>query len=150
MKKIFLPVLIIAFISCSKEDFSGRWTAKEGPYVLLKTNFKFEFGIPNDPKPLSGDYKIKDGLAELVGKSKIVGEEGISTLRFEKISKDELKLIYINIKSKRFEMELDIKSDYGMTNINKEKVEYKMSDSIAQNIFGVYYWLTQIKFKKSI
>ncbi|MBM4176430.1 MAG: hypothetical protein FJ213_09710, partial [Ignavibacteria bacterium] len=76
MKRIYSFLIVLIILGCRTETepiemkFAGDWKTDEGPYVIFKTNtntkskFKggesgtFEFGVRNDPEPLTGNYLV--------------------------------------------------------------------------------------------
>lgn len=154
MKKFLALLLILIIVGCKSSNepiavnFIGKWTAEEGPYVSFNQNEEFKFGVKNDPKPLAGRYTVSGNLAELTAQSKILGDEAITTLIFQNYT-DSLKLIYVELKAKKFSVLVDVQGNYAKTVRGDEIKEIKLTDPEAPDHLFAYYELTRLVFRKS-
>ncbi len=166
MIRFYSFLLILIILGCRTETepidlkFAGDWETAEGPYVIFKSSsdlesqFKrgetggFEFGVKNDPKPLTGNYSVNKNVAELTAQSQILGDDAATILKFENHI-DSLKMIYIEIKAKQFSILIDVKNNYAKTIRGDEIKEMKLTDSEAPSHLLVYYELTKLVFKKN-
>ncbi len=147
MKYSFLFLTLLLLAGCESDRIEGIYSSDEGPYFKLNKNNTFEFGIPNDPSPVRGNYKQVDDKLILIANVKMLGN--YATTEFElKGNKDTLTIDILHITHPKFEIYINKSDNTAKTVKDSIKHFFDLNSPEAEEELFIYYKLVQDKFIK--
>lgn len=140
-------LLTISFLACEGNKIEGIYSTEGGPYFHFKKNNRFEFGIPNDPNPLNGNFLIENEKIELTANSIMLGSYATTHFKCH-LSGDTLFIDKLHISHPRFEILIDKENNYAKTIRDSVIEEFKLDSQEAESELFIYYNLINDKFIK--
>ncbi len=145
--RIFLVIFLI-ISGCKSKSVIGTYASIQGPYFSLDRDLNFTFGVPGDPAPLRGKYKITDDQIYMKATSRILDDMALTEFECT-LNEDTLTIDKLSLSHPKFQIFINKKFDYAKTVRDTIVKEFKLSDPEAPEELYVYYTLVHIKFIKS-
>lgn len=140
-------LLTFSFIACEGNKIEGIYSTDGGPYFYFKKNNRFEFGIPNDPNPLNGNFLLENDKLELTANSIMLGSYATTHFTCHLIG-DTLFIDKLHISHPRFEILIDKPNNFAKTIRDSVVSEFKLDSHEAESELFIYYKLINDKFIK--
>lgn len=144
---LIFTLLTFSFIACESNKIEGIYSSEGGPYFYFKKNNRFEFGIPDDPNPLKGNFLIENDKLELTANSIMLGSYATSHFTCH-LSGDTLLIDKLHISHPRFEILIDKPNNLAKTIRDSVVSEFNLDSQEAESELFIYYKLINDKFIK--
>lgn len=149
MRNQFLTIMLLylLFCSCESKKIEGVYSSNEGPLFKFTKGKFFEFGIPNDPAPLKGNFTVEGDKLNLLANSIILGSYATTNFICT-IKNDTLTIEVFNLVHPRFEIYINKSTNYAKTRRDTVISEFKLNTLDAEEELFIYYKLVHDKFIK--